>query len=61
MNTSKGGGMSIEAFEELVCSDDITFCPICGMPNEPIDQLGRLTHFCCQACGMWYSHDARED
>jgi transposase-like protein len=30
-------------------------CPVCGEENEPMGVLGRLAHFCCRACGAWFS------
>ncbi len=35
-------------------------CPVCGEVNGPIGKLGRLLHFCCRACGMWYSQEEEE-
>lgn len=38
--------------------DELTSCPICGYTNAPIGALGNLLHYCCRACGMWYSDAA---
>lgn len=29
--------------------------PQCGHHDEPVGQLGQLWHYCCRACGWWYT------
>jgi hypothetical protein len=36
-------------------SDATTNCPMCGEINEPSGVLGARIHYCCRACGWWYS------
>jgi hypothetical protein len=36
-------------------TDATTNCPMCGQINEPSGLLGRRIHYCCRACGWWYS------
>jgi len=38
-------------------AEDVKECPACGEENEPIGSLGRLDHYTCRACGLWYYRD----
>ncbi len=29
-------------------------CPACGADNLPLGSLGRLLHYNCRACGLWF-------
>jgi len=30
-------------------------CPGCGARNHPSGVLGRLAHYLCRQCGLWYT------
>lgn len=30
-------------------------CPMCEALNGPVGNLGRLSHYNCRGCGVWYS------
>lgn len=30
-------------------------CPQCGRMNDQAGALGKTNHFCCRACGWWYT------
>jgi transcription elongation factor Elf1 len=32
-------------------------CPTCGWPNYPSGTLGKVTHYTCRSCGIWYSFE----
>lgn len=40
---------------------ELTECPVCLCPNEGTGSLGRLVHYLCQACGIWYHTEVERD
>lgn len=30
-------------------------CPGCDATNAPMGMLGKLLHYCCRYCGLWYT------
>lgn len=44
--------VEVEALEAQVVD-----CPTCGWPNYPAGMLGKVTHYTCRHCGIWYSFE----
>lgn len=40
-----------EDFEDADCA----YCPECHLLNYPIGILGRVIHYTCRYCGIWFS------
>lgn len=34
--------------------EDLSTCPACGTCAEPMGTLGRMLHYSCPACGLWW-------
>ena len=37
--------------------DDTHDCPACHATNATMGRLGKLLHYCCRYCGLWYVKD----
>lgn len=37
--------------------EQVVDCPCCSWPNYPMGTLGKVTHYTCRQCGVWYSFE----
>jgi len=52
-------GKPISTYTAQDALDDGMQCNHCGGPLILMGRLGRLLHYCCQGCGLWWSRKSK--